>query len=141
MSSSVQPESAQPIILYDGQCKLCNAWVIFLLRHRLPRDYHFAAIQSERGKQLLQRAGLPHDNIRTIVLLRDGQHWLRAQAICRIMHSLPWPWRACGVLRYLPDGLTNLIYNLIARNRYRLFGRYDQVHAIEADYPGRFLTD
>lgn len=52
--------------------------VIFLLRHRLPRDYHFAAIQSERGKQLLQRAGLPHDNIRTIVLLRDGQHWLRA---------------------------------------------------------------
>jgi Uncharacterized protein conserved in bacteria len=75
------------------------------------------------------------------VLLRDGQHWLRAQAICRIMYSLPWPWRACGVLRYLPDGLTNLIYNLIARNRYRLFGRYDQVHAIEADYPGRFLTD
>lgn len=141
MSSSLESASGQPIILYDGQCKLCNAWVIFLLRHQLPRDYHFAAIQSERGKQLLQHAGLPHDNIRTIVLLRDGQHWLRAQAICRIMNSLPWPWRACGVLRYLPDGLTNLIYNLIARNRYRLFGRYDQVHTIEADYPGRFLSD
>jgi predicted DCC family thiol-disulfide oxidoreductase YuxK len=131
--------SGEQVVLYDGVCKLCNAWVIFLLRHRLPRHVRFAAVQSEQGKTLLRFAGLSDENIRTIVFINGNDHWLRAQAIFRIMHFLPWPWRAMCVFRFMPDFISNYFYDRIALNRYRLFGRYDSHYVIKPDYKGRFL--
>ncbi|KJV31707.1 DUF393 domain-containing protein [Pantoea sp. SM3] len=127
------------VIIYDGVCKLCNAWVIFLLSHHIDRKIRFVAIQSEKGKTLLRYAGLPDENIRTIVLINQNQHWLRSQAICRAMAFMPWPWKVLSLIRFLPDFITDFIYNRIAQNRYRLFGHYDDVHEIKEDYPGRFL--
>lgn len=129
----------EQVVLYDGVCKLCNAWVVFLLRHRIPRHIRFAAVQSEQGKALLRFAGLPDDNIRSIVLMKDHDHWLRAQAIFRIMQCMPWPWRILAVLQFMPDVISNYCYDRIALNRYRLFGRYDNHYMIESDYNGRFL--
>lgn len=129
----------EQVILYDGVCKLCNAWVIFLLRHHVDRKIRFVAIQSEKGKALLRYVRLPEENIRTIVLIKQDVYWLRAQAILRVMAFLPWPWKALSFLRVLPDFFTNFLYNRIASNRYRLFGYYDEVLEIKGDYPERFL--
>lgn len=129
----------EQVVLYDGTCKLCNGWVNFLLRYDKYRTVRLAAVQSEEGKALLRWARLSTENISTIVLIRRGQVWLRAEAIFRVMAGLPWPWRALTLLRLLPAALSNRCYDLIARNRYRLFGRYDQVHAVRADHPQRFL--
>lgn len=129
----------EQVVLYDGTCKLCNGWVNFLLRYDKYRTVRLAAVQSEEGKALLRWAGLSTENISTIVLIRRGQVWLRAEAIFRVMAGLPWPWRALALLRLLPAALSNRCYDLIARNRYRLFGRYDHVHAVSADHPQRFL--
>lgn len=71
-------------VLYDGVCKLCNGWVHFLLRHRVARQVRFASVQSEEGKALLRWAGLPQENVSTIVYIADQQYWLRAQAVFRV---------------------------------------------------------
>jgi len=131
--------AGEQVILYDGVCKLCNAWVIFLMSRRIDRKIRFVAIQSEKGSALLRYVGLPDDNIRTIVLIKENEYWLRAQAICRAMTFMPWPWRALSAIRLLPNFITDFIYDRIALNRYRLFGLYDDVHEIAGDYPGRFL--
>lgn len=133
-------QAGESVVLYDGVCKLCTGWVRFLLRHRLARQVRFASVQSEQGKRLLKWAGLPEDNINTIVYIRSEGHWLRAQAVLRVMQQLPLPWRALSVLRAFPDPISNFFYNGIALNRYRLFGRHTLEQAITADYPGRFLS-
>ncbi|MCE0491875.1 DCC1-like thiol-disulfide oxidoreductase family protein [Pantoea sp. Mb-10] len=139
MASLPFMHAGEHVILYDGVCKLCNAWVRFLLRRSLSPRIRFAAIQSEKGQALLRAVGLPGETLHTLVLINSNGHWLRAQAVCRAMAHMPWPWRAFAVLRLLPDRLTTKMYDLIARNRYRLFGQYDCVHPLEADYPDRFL--
>jgi len=129
----------EKVVLYDGVCKLCNSWVNFLLRRKLARHVRFAAVQSEEGKALLRFAGLPDENIRTIVLIEGNRHWVRAQAILRVMRLLPFPWGLLSLLRFVPHFISNFFYNRIAVNRYRLFGRYDAQHPVSPDFPGRFL--
>lgn len=132
-------QSGESVVLYDGVCKLCNGWVHFLLRHNLSRKVRFAAVQSDAGKMLLDWAGLPQENITTIVFIEHDRHTFRAQAVCRVMRYLPLPWRVLSVLRFCPDAVSNFAYDRIALNRYRLFGRYDALHTITPDYPDRFL--
>ena len=128
------------VVIYDGVCKLCNAWVRFLLSHRLPPYVRFTPVQSEEGRALLEHLGLSADSIHTIVLSDGQHHWLRSEAIFRIMRFLPGPWRLLGLLHFLPLAVTDTLYNLIARNRYRIFGRYDSMLSPEPDCPGRFLN-
>ncbi|MCG7387093.1 MULTISPECIES: thiol-disulfide oxidoreductase DCC family protein [Pantoea] len=130
----------EKVVLYDGICKLCNGWVKFLLRRKLSHRIRFAAVQSEEGKALLRFAGLPDENIRTIVLIDGDRHWIRAQAILRVMRLMPFPWGLISLLRFIiPDFISNYFYNRIAVNRYRLFGCYEAQLPVTADYPGRFL--
>jgi len=131
--------SDQRIVLYDGVCKLCNGWVNFLLRYDKTRSVRLAAVQTSKGKALLEAAGMSPDEINTIVLLDRGQVYLRAEAIFRVMKEMPWPWRAFSVLRFFPKFISDRCYNLIAKNRYRLFGRFDACQKPQADYPGRFI--
>lgn len=138
--AQAQVTSAEKIVIYDGVCRLCNAWVRFLLAHRLPRNVRFAAVQSRAGSERLNHLGMSASNVHTIVLIEGDRHWFRSEAIFRIMRSLPWPWRLLALPRFLPVRAMNLIYNLIARHRYRWFGRYDSLHPLQADYPGRFLN-
>ncbi|MGD8106044.1 thiol-disulfide oxidoreductase DCC family protein [Pantoea sp. FN0302] len=142
MSDRAAPPLISPdeqVVLYDGTCRLCNGWVNFLLRYDKYRTVRLAAVQSEQGKALLRWAGLSTENISTIVLIRQGKVYLRAEAIFRVMAGLPWPWRILALLRLLPATLSNRCYDLIASNRYRLFGRYDNVQSLIADHPQRFL--
>lgn len=127
------------VVLYDGKCKLCNGWANFLIRHDRQRKVRLATVQSPAGQELLRWAGLPQDNVKTIVLIEGAQVYLRASAIFRVMGYLPWPWRALALLRWLPPSLSNYCYDRIALNRYRLFGRYDSCRQPQADHPQRFL--
>ena len=109
-------QTGESVVLYDGVCKLCTGWVRFLLRHRLARQVRFASVQSEQGKGLLKWAGLPEDNINTIVYIRSEGHWLRAQAVLRVMQQLPLPWRALSVLRAFPDPISNFFSTTVSRS-------------------------
>ncbi|MBC3957769.1 MULTISPECIES: thiol-disulfide oxidoreductase DCC family protein [Pseudomonas] len=127
------------VVLFDGVCKLCNGVVKFLIRHDPERRLRLAAVQSEEGQTLLRWAGLPLDDFHTIAVIQNDRVYLRSDGFLHIMRLLPAPWPLLSVLRVFPRFLRDWAYNRIARNRYRLFGRYDQCLLPSPDHETRFL--
>jgi predicted DCC family thiol-disulfide oxidoreductase YuxK len=112
------------LILFDGVCVLCAGWVNFII----PRDpegrYRFVSIQSELGRALAARFRIDAKTPQSNVVIRHGQAWFKADSALRVCRDLPG-WRWTLVFRFLPRALRNIFYDLIAQNRYRLFGRRD----------------
>ncbi len=129
----------ETVVLFDGECKLCNGWVRFIMRHDRQRRVRLAAVQSPEGQALLAWAGLPLDQFDTLAVIRDRQYWVRSDAVFEIIAQLPGAWRPLLLLRGIPRGLRDWIYDKIARNRYRLFGRYDTCLLPDPDHEQRFL--
>jgi predicted DCC family thiol-disulfide oxidoreductase YuxK len=124
-------DSPNPIILYDGVCGLCNGVVQFVLKRDSRDRFRFAALQSEFSRCLLQKHGIdpqPLDSLR--LLLDRGQTterlMERSAAAISIFRELGTFWRAlANLLALFPRGLRDWGYDLVARHRYRIFGRYD----------------
>jgi len=127
------------VVLFDGVCKLCNGWAKFLMRHDGSQRVRLAAVQSLEGQALLKWAGLPVDEFDTMAVIEDQQLYLRSDAFFKVMRHLPAPWRWLDVLRVVPRGVRDWCYDRIARNRYRLFGRYDSCLLPTPDHLRRFL--
>jgi len=112
------------IVFFDGVCGFCNASVDFLLKHDRREVFRFAPLQGETARQLLDPADT--ENLHTLVLWVDGDCYRRTAAVVRILWQLSWFWKILGTLLWLiPLPLRDLGYLLVARNRYRLFGRKD----------------
>lgn len=126
-------------MLFDGTCKLCNGWARFVIardhRHRI----RLATAQSAHGQALLGWAGLPQSDFKTIVLITDDQVYIRSQAMFEIFARLSWAWRWLALGRVIPAALRDWVYDRIAQNRYRWFGRYDASRTPAPDHPERFL--
>ena len=127
------------IVVFDGQCLLCNGWVRFLLRHDRRGVFRFASIQGEAGAALLARAGLRVDGLQTLLLVDGQRTWQHTAAIIRILHALGWPWRAAWLAWPVPSPLRDALYRWGARNRYRVFGRTDECLLPEPVHARRFL--
>jgi predicted DCC family thiol-disulfide oxidoreductase YuxK len=120
-----------PIILYDGVCGLCNRLVQFVLNHDTSDRFRFASLQSDFAARLLHQHGAVSEDLDTMYAVID--HGLqkeriasRSDAAVTVLRELGGGWAALGVaLRAMPSGLRNWGYNLVARNRYRTFGKYD----------------
>lgn len=131
----------ETVVLFDGVCKLCNGWARFLIRHDHDRRVRLAAVQSPEGQALLAWAGLPLDQFDTLAVIRDRHYWERSEAVFEIIAQLPARWRPLLVLRAIPRFLRNWAYDRIARNRYRLFGKYDTCLLPDPDHEQRFLKE
>lgn len=132
-------QPGETVVLFDGVCKLCNGWARFLIRHDHSKRVRLAAVQSPEGQALLAWAGLPLDQFDTLAVIRDRQYWLRSEAVLEIIGQLPAAWRPLGLLRVIPRVLRDWAYDRVARNRYRLFGKYDACLLPTADHEQRFL--
>jgi predicted DCC family thiol-disulfide oxidoreductase YuxK len=144
MKSGETQQSGRHLILYDGVCGLCNKW----LGQIIPRDptgkFHFASLQSEVGRSLLTQYGKNPDLLDTIYVLEDYKSPSprirnRARAALFVIARLDSPWRFLKLFEVLPTFILDGVYSLIARHRYRLFGRYDQCLMPSADYSRRFI--
>jgi predicted DCC family thiol-disulfide oxidoreductase YuxK len=136
--------AGQHLVLYDGVCGLCNAAVQFLLPRDRRRIFDYASLQSQTGQAWLTRFGQNPQLLETIVVITDYRGSApamrsRADAALFIMRSLGQPWRSLAWLRVLPNGVLNTAYNLVARNRYRFFGRYDVCLLPRAEEKERFI--
>lgn len=112
-----------PIILFDGVCNLCNGAVQFVIRHDPKARFHFAPLQSEFAQQLL--ATLQH-NIPTyssIVFVADEKIYIKSTAVLKICGQLSGGWKMARILLIIPRFIRDGVYNFIARNRYRWFGK------------------
>ncbi len=129
------------IILFDGECNLCTRSVQFILAHESGPTLRFASIQSPAGARLLRAYDFdPHD-ARTFVLVEGDKAYARSEAAVRVARHLRMPWRLAAMLRILPRPLRDAAYNVIARNRYRWFGRRDACMIPTPERAARFLTE
>jgi predicted DCC family thiol-disulfide oxidoreductase YuxK len=127
------------IVVFDAQCLLCNRWVRFLLKHDRRARLQFASIQGNVGQALLAQAGLKVDGLQTLLLVDGARSWQHTGAIFRVLHLLGWPWHAAWLAWPIPAPMRDAAYRLIARNRYRLFGRSETCLMPSAANASRFL--
>ncbi|HEX6750925.1 MAG TPA: thiol-disulfide oxidoreductase DCC family protein [Longimicrobium sp.] len=128
-----------PLVLYDGQCGLCNRSVQLILRHDRRGAFRFAALQSELGQALLARHGLSSETISTVVLVDGGRAFTKSRAALRIAARMDAPWPAMRVFGIVPAPLRDVVYDWVARNRYRWFGRTDACMLPPPEVRARFL--
>jgi len=128
-----------PIVLFDGVCNFCNGWVNRLLRWDSRRVLRFAALQSEAGQHLLEQYGLEKNSFSSFVLIDQGKAYLRSSAALKLLPYLPAWVQPARVLWLVPAFLRDGVYNLIARNRYRLFGKKDACMIPTVEQRSRFL--
>lgn len=122
--------SANPVWLFDGVCVLCSRAVQFALRYETDSSpdqrIHFVAIQSARGRALATAHGLDPDDPQSFLFIDHGKALARSDGVIGLARRLRWPARGMVFLRVLPRPLRDRLYDLIARNRYRWFGKTDQ---------------
>jgi predicted DCC family thiol-disulfide oxidoreductase YuxK len=126
------------VILYDGVCVFCSRWVRFIAAHDVGRRFRFTAIQSSYGTRLAHAFGIdPHDPD-TNAVIHGGVVFFKSDAALTVLSSLPgWGWTR--FVRLAPKPLRDAVYNLVARNRYRIFGRYDACFVPNAELRARVL--
>jgi len=129
----------EAIIVFDGTCVLCNGWVRFLLKHDRRRRYRFAAMQTDAGRSLLAQHGLDPDDPSSFLLLDEAGAHRNTDAIRRVIAGLGGAWRAAHAMRLVPAPLRDAGYRMLARNRYRWFGRHDACVVSDARDAARFL--
>jgi predicted DCC family thiol-disulfide oxidoreductase YuxK len=129
----------RPIILFDGVCNFCNGTVNFLLKRDKQQAFLFAPLQSARGQQLLEEYGLPKENNASFILIDEGKVYQKSSAALRLTKRLPWYWKVFQVFYIIPPFIRNALYDLIARNRYKWFGKKEECMVPTAEQRSRFL--
>lgn len=138
---------ANPIILYDGVCGLCNRLVQFLLKHDNEGRLRFASLQSDFADKVLSRHGIDAKDLDTVQVVEnydqpDERVLQRSDAILRAVRELGGFWSASSsIAQVVPRGLRDLVYRFIATNRYRVFGKYDTCMLPDPNQRSRFLDD
>jgi len=137
--------AANPIILYDGVCGLCNRMVQFLLKHDKDGRLRFASLQSDFAEKVLGRHGIDPKDLDTIHVVENydqpGERVLqRSEAVLRAGRELGGFWGASSsIARVIPRVLRDVVYGIVATNRYRVFGKYDTCMLPDPSQRSRFL--
>jgi predicted DCC family thiol-disulfide oxidoreductase YuxK len=131
---------AQPVIFFDGVCNLCNAAVQFIIKHDKAAVFKLAALQSAAATRLL--VNLPGNEAAadSILLLENGKVYTRSTAALRIAKRLTGRWKLLYVLILVPRFIRDAVYKLVARNRYRIWGKQDNCMVPAPDLQERFLS-
>ena len=129
-----------PIIVFDGYCALCSGWAQFVLRHDRAGKYRLLPAQSALGRALYIHYGLHPDDYETNILIEDGVAWFKSEGSIRMAEGLGFPWSLAAMFRILPMAWRDWLYEFIARNRLRFFGKRESCYRPSADIRHRFLA-
>ena len=128
------------IILFDGVCNFCNGAINFVLKQDKKGVFRFAPLQSEAGQRLLKQYNLSTAEFDSFVLIDNGKIYKKSAASLRVMNKLPWYWKEIQLLRIIPVAFRDAIYDFIARNRYKWFGKKEQCMIPTPEMRKRFLV-
>ena len=133
--------SAQRIILFDGICNFCNRWVNFIIRHDKKGKIKLAALQSEAGKRILKENNLAQliDNMDTFIFIDEEKNYTRSSAGIRIAKYLNGGWKLFFVFIIVPKFIRDGVYNWLAKNRYKWWGKRNECMIPTQDVKERFL--
>ena len=118
-----RPDPAARVIVFDGICHVCSGWVRFLERYRINPSFNLVPMQSVEGKAVLAEYGIDPDDPATFLVLDQGQQLTQSDAAIHVIAELGGLWRMINVARLIPQRWRDALYQLLARNRYRWFGR------------------
>ncbi|RME03171.1 MAG: thiol-disulfide oxidoreductase DCC family protein [Planctomycetota bacterium] len=128
------------VILFDGVCYFCNRAVRFIIKRDPKARFVFASLQSPIGQKLLQHYGLP-TTLNSMVLIQGERYFLRSDAALKIASHLAGFYRLLGIFWIVPRFVRDIFYNLVARNRYKWWGKLDSCPIPTAEEKSRFLNE
>ena len=136
---SAGQENKAYIVLFDGVCNLCSSSVQFILKRDRKRRFLFGSLQGNAGQRYLQRFNRPTNNYNSFMLVEGNRLYTRSTAVLRMLKHLGRGWQLLYVFIIVPKIIRDAIYNLVARNRYKWFGRKDACWIPTPDLKARFL--
>ncbi len=133
-------EQNKKIILFDGVCNLCNTVVQFVIKRDTTDSFRFAALQSDIGIQLTSERGIDTSKVDSIVLIDPKvAYYIKADAALEIGKALKGYRTLSRLLSVLPKGLKDIVYDFVARNRYRWYGKQEACMVPTPELQGKFL--
>jgi predicted DCC family thiol-disulfide oxidoreductase YuxK len=129
----------QSIVFFDGVCNLCNGFVQFVLKHELNSHYKFCSLQSEFAANFFKEKQFISNGIDSVIVFDNNQFYLESAAAFKIINKLKWPYKALYIFSTLPGFLNNSIYKIIAKSRYKIFGKSNVCWVITDKNKTRFL--
>jgi predicted DCC family thiol-disulfide oxidoreductase YuxK len=126
------------VILFDGVCVFCSRWVRFVAARDVEKRFRFTTIQSSYGARLARTFGIDPTDPDTNAVVYGGKAHLQSDAALTVLSTLPG-WRWARALLLVPKPLRDAVYGLIARNRYRIFGKYDACMVPDANLRARVI--
>ena len=130
-----------PILLFDGHCNLCNAWVQFIVKRDSAGTIRFASLQSGAGRRLLEEHKIDENYIESLVFFEEERFSVSSNAALRTLSYLDSWQKHLVFLAVVPRSLRDLVYRFIARNRYKWFGRREQCMIPTPELKERFLPE
>lgn len=132
-------EPSHPILLFDGVCNLCSGSVQFIIKRDPGARFRFASLQSATGERLLAELRIDRMALDSLIVVEEGRWYKESDAVLRIVRILGGPWKALGIFRLIPRPLRDRLYRLVARNRYRWFGKKEACWLPTPELRKRFL--
>jgi predicted DCC family thiol-disulfide oxidoreductase YuxK len=129
----------RPLIIFDGVCNLCEYSLLFIVKNDRQARFKFVSAQSDRGKELQRLHGVDTLKDGTVILLKNDQVYVKSDAAVEIAKDLDGLWRILYVFKYIPKPVRDLVYSIISKNRYRLFGQKNECLLPDKNIKDRFL--
>jgi predicted DCC family thiol-disulfide oxidoreductase YuxK len=137
-AGAAKPWPDDDVILYDGVCVFCSRWIRFVAARDSDRRFRFTAIQSGYGARLARAFGIDPEDPDTNAVVHGGEVFFKSDAALTVLSLLPgWGW--VRALRGVPKPLRDAVYSLVARNRYRIFGKYEACFVPDAGMRARVM--
>ncbi len=133
--------SDHPIVLFDGVCNFCNGAVNFIMRQDNKNIFRFAALQSDAGQRLLKTNNIPANGFNSFILIDNGKVYKSSTAGLRLYNKLPWYWKWTQIFWIVPKFIRDGVYNVIAKNRYKWFGKKEECMIPNEDVKNRFIQE
>ncbi len=127
------------VILFDGVCNLCNKSVQFVIQHDAKKQFRYASLQSQTGKNILKEYGLLHQNLASFILIQNGKAYTKSTAALRVAKALNGGWHLLYACIIIPAFIRNAVYNVVAANRYKWFGKQESCWVPTKDLESLFL--
>jgi predicted DCC family thiol-disulfide oxidoreductase YuxK len=129
-----------PVILFDGVCNFCNYWVNFAIKRDRKRKLRFTPLQGQTAKSLLPEYKINPGSLSTVILVDNGKVYTQSSAAIRVCKYLDGGWKLFYGLIIIPKFIRDFFYNIIARNRYKWFGKKESCMIPTAEVRERFLN-
>lgn len=128
------------IILFDGICNLCNSAVQYIIKHDKNNVFRFAALQSDIGEKLMKERGMDTSRIDSIILIEPGvAYYTKSTAALKIARSFGGIWQLTGVFLWIPQKIRDRVYDYIANNRYKWYGKKEACMVPTPELKSKFL--